>query len=334
MSSTADGHHSHHGHDHDGHGHGDGADGHSGHDHGAGHSHGHSHAPSSFGRAFAIGIALNGAYILVEAAFGFASNSLALLADAGHNCSDVLGLVVAWGATALAQRPPSQRYTYGLTGSTILAALFNSIFLMLTFGAIGLEAVMRLMHPQPVAGFTVILVALGGIAVNGVSAMLFAAGRKGDLNVRGAFLHMAGDAMVSAGVVVAGLAILATGWQWLDPVVSLGVALVVIAQTWSMTRESVAMSLQAVPETIAATDVRAFLGRLPDVAEVHDLHIWPMGTAEIAMTAHLVMPAGHPGDAVLFQLEHDLHEQFGIGHVTLQIERGTMACPLAPEERV
>jgi cobalt-zinc-cadmium efflux system protein len=313
--------HDHHDHHHDDHGH-------------HGHGHGHSHAPKSFGRAFAIGIALNAAYILIEAAFGFASNSLALLADAGHNCSDVLGLIVAWGAAALSQRPPSQRYTYGFRNSTVIAALFNSVFLLLTFGAIGWEALLRLGAPRPVAEMTVIVVALAGIAVNGITALLFMSGQKSDLNIRGAFLHMAGDALVSVGVVVAGLLILATGWLWLDPVVGLVVAVVVVAQTWGMMRESVAMSLNAVPAQISAADVRAFLAGQAGVTEVHDLHVWPMGTTDVAMTAHLVMPGGHPGDRALFHIEHDLEARFGIGHATLQIETGAMDCPLAPEERV
>lgn len=318
-----------HEHDHDdGHGHG--------HSHGHEHGHGHaySHTPKSFGRAFAIGIALNVAYIVVEAGFGVASNSLALLADAGHNCADVLGLAVAWGGAALSRRPPSPRYTYGLRGSSILAALFNSGFLLLTFGAIGWEAAMRLFHSEPVGGMTVIVVALAGIAVNGATALLFMSGRKGDLNIRGAFLHMAGDALVSAGVVVAGIAILATGWFWLDPAVSLIVAAFVVIQTWGMTRESVAMSLDAVPSEIAAVDVRRFLTGEKGVAAVHDLHIWSMSTTEVALTAHLVMPAGHPGDTALFRIERELDERFGIGHATLQIETGVMDCPLAPEELV
>ena len=316
LSGTADHHHEHHD-DHD-------------HRHG-GHTH---HAPSSFGRAFAIGIGLNTAYILVEAGFGVASHSLALLADAGHNCSDVLGLVVAWGAATLSQRPPSQRYTYGLRGSSILAALFNSAFLLLTFGAIGWEAVMRFFHPEPVGGLTVIVVALGGIVVNGLSAMMFMSGRNSDLNIRAAFLHMTSDALVSAGVVAGGLAILVTGWLWLDPLVSLLVAIFVVVQTWGMMRESVAMSLSAVPDAISPVEVRAFLSARAGVAEVHDLHIWSMGTSEIAMTAHLVMPGGHLNDTELFDIEHDLDERFGIGHATLQIETGATACPLAPEERV
>jgi cobalt-zinc-cadmium efflux system protein len=301
------------------------------HDHGG---HGHSHAPSSFGRAFALGLVLNVGYIVVEAGFGLATNSLALLADAGHNCSDVLGLIAAWAAMAFSRRPPSQRYTYGLRGSTILAALFNSAFLLLTFGAIGWEALMRLFHPSPVAGLTVIFVALAGIVVNGATALLFMSGRKNDLNIRGVFLHMAGDALVSAGVVVAGALILLTGWLWLDPAVSLIVAAIVIVQTWDMTRESIAMSLDAVPAEISTNDVRQYLVAQAGVSEVHDLHIWPMGTTDVAMTAHLVMPAGHPGDMALFRMERGLEERFRINHATLQIELGAMDCPLAPEERV
>lgn len=327
MTSADHDHHDGHDHRHEhGHDHGPG-----GHDHGG---HGHSHAPASFGRAFAIGIALNVGYIVVEAGFGLASNSLALLADAGHNCADVLGLVVAWGGVTLSQRAPSSRYTYGLRSSSILAALFNSVFLLLTFGAIAWEAATRLFHAEPVGGATVIVVALAGIAVNGATAMLFMSGRKGDLNIRGAFLHMAGDALVSAGVVVAGLAILATGWFWLDPVASLVVAIVVVAQTWGMMRESVAMSLDAVPTQIDTEKVRQYLAGESGVTEVHDMHIWSMSTTEVAMTAHLVMPGGHPGDATLFRIEHELEERFGIGHTTLQIETGVADCPLAPADRV
>ena len=292
------------------------------------------HAPTTFGRAFAIGIALNTAYVVIEAIYGVASNSLALLADAGHNLSDVLGLAVAWGAAVLTLRPPSQRYTYGFRGSSILAALFNSTFLLLTFGAIGWEAIQRLFQPQPVGGVTVMIVAAVGILVNGITAWLFASGRKGDLNIRAAFIHMASDAVVSAGVVAAGLMIVVTGWLWLDPLVSLVVAAVVVGETWGLMRESLAMSLAAVPSEIAPAEVKGFLANGTGVSTVHDLHIWPMSTTEVAMTAHLVMPGGHPGDQAIFSMESELQKRFGIGHVTLQVETGQLDCPLAPDELV
>ncbi len=314
------------------------------HDHHHGHSHAederdhgttHAHGPASFGRAFAIGIGLNVAFVAVEATFGIVGNSVALLADAGHNMSDVLGLVIAWVASVLARRPPSARYTYGLRGSSILAALFNAVFLLVAVGAIAWEAVQRLMHPEPVAGLTVIIVAAVGIVINGLTALLFASGRKGDLNIRGAFLHMAADAAVSAGVVVAGLAILYTGWLWLDPLTSLVIVAVIVWGTWGLLRESVAMSLGAVPAGIDRAAVQTYLASLAGVGEVHDLHIWPMSTTDIALTAHLVLPGGHPGDAFLMHAADGLHERFGIDHTTLQIETSKeSACRLAPDDVV
>jgi len=307
---------------------------HAGHDHGSGAGH-HDHAPKDFGRAFAVGIALNVGFVLAEAAFGYLSNSMALLADAGHNLSDVLGLVVAWIAAELAKRPPSPRYTYGLRGSSILAALFNAVFLLLAVGAIGWEAIVRLFEPQPVASVTVTVVAGIGIVVNGVTAWLFASGRDADLNIRGAYLHMAADAAVSAAVVVAGIAILFTGWNWLDPAVSLVVAFVIVWGTWGLLRDSAAMSLDAVPRRIDPAAVRDFLAGRPGVAQVHDLHIWPMSTTEVALTCHLVMPGGSPGDPFLVELAHELQHDFGIAHSTVQIETdpGTV-CALAPDHVV
>ena len=316
--------HSHH------HGHDRGE--HHGHRHGAG---AHVHAPQRFGRAFAVGIGLNVAFVLVEAGFGLATNSMALLADAGHNLSDVLGLVVAWVASVLSKRPPSGRYTYGFKGSSILAALFNAVFLLLAVGAIAWEAILRLLDPAPVAGGTVMAVAAIGIAVNGFTAWLFASGREGDLNIRGGFLHMAADAAVSAGVVIAGLVILVTGALWLDPLVSLVIAGVIVWGTWGLLRDSLAMSLGAVPRGIRADAVRGFLAGQPGVAALHDLHIWPMSTTEVALTAHLVMPGGHPGDAFLMRVADELRRRHGIGHVTLQVEISPeTACALEPEHVV
>ncbi|UYO39942.1 cation diffusion facilitator family transporter [Rhodopseudomonas palustris] len=308
------------------------------HHHGPGAAHGaggHSHAPQDFGRAFAIGITLNLVFVVAEAAFGYFSNSMALIADAGHNLSDVAGLVVAWIAAGLAKRPPSARYTYGLRGSSILAALFNAVFLLLAVGAIGWEAVVRLFTPEPVAGITVMVVAGIGIVINAVTAWLFASGRHSDLNIRGAYLHMAADAAVSAAVVVAGVIILFTGWYWIDPAVSLLVAVVIVWGTWGLLRDSTALSLAAVPRGIDPAAVRAFLSKLPGVTQVHDLHIWGMSTTEVALTCHLVMPGGSPGDPFLVDLAHELQHDFGIAHTTVQIETDpNTVCALAPDHVV
>lgn len=300
------------------------------------HSHaGHHHAPADFGRAFAIGIALNIAFVIAEAAYGVLSNSTALLADAGHNLSDVLGLMVAWIAAHLAKRPPTPRLTYGLRNSSMLAALANAVLLLVAAGAILLESVQRLLHPEPVASMTVIVVATIGILINGFTAWLFASGRRGDLNIRGAYLHMAADALVSAGVVVAGLIMMQTGWLWLDPVTSIIIVVVIVWGTWGLLRESTAMSLAAVPASIDPAAVRAHLSGLPGVTSIHDLHIWSMGTTEIALTAHLVMPAGHPGDSFLVTTCTELEHRFEIGHATLQIEvSDTVRCALEADHVV
>lgn len=322
------------------------------HSHSNGHSHahelqdhapqgshaGHSHAPANFGRAFAIGIGLNTAFVLVEAGYGLAANSLALLADAGHNLSDVLGLAVAWGAATLAKRQPSPQFSYGLRRSTILAALINAVLLLVAVGAIALEAVQRFSSPEPVASVTVMVVAGIGIVINTVTALLFASGRKGDLNIRGAYLHMAADAAVSAGVVIAGLVILQTGWQWLDPVTSLLIAAVILWSTWGLLRDSVALSLDAVPRGIDMARVQAHLVALPGVQAVHDLHVWPISTSQTALTAHLVRPVD-PGreaneDAFLCNAANSVQEKFGIDHCTFQIERASGICALEPDDVV
>lgn len=287
----------------------------------------HDHAPpADFSAAFAIGIALNLGFVVIEAGYGVASNSVALLADAGHNLSDVAGLAAAWGATLLAKRAASPRFTYGLRGSSILAALFNAMLLLIALGAIAWEAIRRLGDPQPVASTTVMIVAAAGIAVNGVTAWLFARGRKGDINVRAAFAHMVSDAVVSAGVVVAGFVILRTGWTWLDPAVSLVIAGVIVAGTWGLLRDSLAMALHGVPPGVELDAVHARLASLPGVAEAHHVHIWPVSTTETALTAHLLCPAGHPGDAFLCEAAHMLEHDFGIGHATLQIELVAGSC--------
>ena len=303
--------HDHHHHDHDHHGHG-----HHDHDHGHDHSHGlglrgaHVHAPDNFGKAFAIGIALNIGFVVVEAVYGFSATRSRCSPMPGTISATCWGSLVAWIATVLVTRAPTARFTYGLRGSSILAALFNAVFLLVAVGAISWEAILRLGTPEPVAGGTVMIVAAIGIAVNGVTALLFASGRKGDLNIRGAFLHMAADALVSAGVVVAGLVILLTGWLWLDPVVSLAINAVIVWGTWGLLRDSVGMSLDAVPPHIDPAEVRGLIERQPGVASLHDLHIWPMSTTEIALTCHLVMPAGHPGDAFIHRLSEQLAGQF------------------------
>ena len=304
-------------------------------DHEHHHGTGHVHAPASFGRAFAIGIGLNVAFVAVEFVFGVLANSVSLLADAGHNLSDVLGLVIAWIASVLVRRPPSSRYTYGLRSSSILAALFNAVFLLVAVGAIAWEAILRLLHPEPVASGTVMIVATVGIVINGATAWLFASGRKGDLNIRGAFLHMIADAAVSAGVVLAGLAILYTGWVWLDPLTSLVIVGVIVWGTWGLLRDSLAMSVNAVPSKIDPQAVRRYLETCSGVSSVHDLHIWAMSTTESALTAHLVFPAGRPGDEFLLRAASELRHRFGIDHTTLQIEISEdSACQLAPDHVV
>jgi cobalt-zinc-cadmium efflux system protein len=304
------------------------------HDHGN-HDHGHHHGPADYGRAFAIGVALNVTLVVAQAIYGVLANSVALLADAAHNLSDVLGLLLAWGATILAKRLPSSRFTYGLRSSSILAALANGAFLLLATGGIAWEAIQRFAHPEPVAGTTVIVVAALGIVVNAGTALLFMSGRKGDLNIRGAFLHMAADAVVSLGVVLAGIGIVYTGWLWLDPVTSLVIGVVIVAGTWGLLRDSVRLALHAVPEGIETERVRAYLVGVPGVAEVHDLHIWGMSTTDNALTAHLVMPTGYPGDSAVAAITEQLQHRFNIGHATIQVETDTShACALAPEHIV
>jgi len=270
--------------------------------------------------AFALGIALNLAFVAVEAGVGIVAGSMALVADAGHNLSDVLALVIAWGASVLAARAPSDRFTYGFKSSTILAALANAALLMLALGAILVETLRRLADPAPVAGGLVMAVAAVGILVNTGTALLFLKGRKNDLNIRAAFLHMAADAAVSAGVVCAGLAILLTGRMWIDPLTSLAIVALIGWGTWGLLKDSLKLGLLGVPQGIDEKAVRGFLAALPGVSAVHDLHIWPMSTTETALTAHLVMPGGHPGDGFLHELAHELEHDFGIGHATVQVE--------------
>jgi cobalt-zinc-cadmium efflux system protein len=297
---------------------------------------GHTHAPADFGRAFAVGVALNFAFVLAEAFCGIASHSLALLADAGHNLGDVLALAAAWGAAILARRGPAGRYTYGLRGSTILVALGNAVLLLVITGGIAWEAIRRLHSPEELSGLTVVIVAAIGVVINGSTALLFMSGRQSDLNIRAAFLHLASDAAVAFGVAIAGILILATGWLWLDPAMSLAISIIIVAGTWSVLRDSLNLALSAVPPGIEHEAVARYLGSLPGITAVHDLHIWGMSTTETALTAHLVRPEGVPTDALLRRAAHELQERFGIGHVTLQVETADEAviCRLAPDDIV
>jgi cobalt-zinc-cadmium efflux system protein len=300
------------------------------------HSHLHSHGPGDYGRAFAIGIGLNLAYVVGEAAIGILAGSLALLADAGHNLGDVLALALSWGAALLSRRGPSQRFTYGLRSSSILAALANAIILLVVTGGIAWEALWRLAHPVAVPGGLIAWVAAAGIVVNGATALLFLPGRARDLNIRSAFLHMAADALISAGVVITGVAIALTGLLWLDPAVGLVISATIVYATWGLIKDAISLALNAVPEAVDAAAVRGHLAAFPGVAAIHDLHIWGMSTTETALTCHLVMPGGHPGDAALSRLARELETGFGIHHATIQIELADSdeVCALTPEHVV
>lgn len=286
--------------------------------------------------AFAVGITLNFAFVIVEVIYGFRSGSLALVADGGHNFGDVLGLLLAWVAAMLALRRPTRRHTYGMRRSSILAALGNAIFLLITVGAIAWEAVLRFQKPDVVQAGTVIWVAALGIAINTGTALMFMSGRKSDLNIRGAFLHMAADAGVSAGVMIAGIVISVTGWLWVDPVMSLLIVAAITVTTWGLLTESIHLALDAVPQSVELAAVEAYLRELPDVTEVHDLHIWGMSTTDIALTAHIVKPAVGDDDALLIGTCRELHQRFGIAHATIQVERGhgPQECSQAPAEVV
>ncbi|MEP6602474.1 MAG: cation diffusion facilitator family transporter [Spartobacteria bacterium] len=293
------------------------------------HSHDHGAVGQNFTRAFAIGVTLNVAYVLAQVIFGFRGHSLALLADAGHNLGDVLGLVLAWGASHLAKRPGTERRTYGWRRTSIMAALLNAVFLLVAVGAITLEALRRLGGREDVDANTIIGVAAAGIAINGVTAWLFMAGRKSDLNIRGAFTHMAADAAIAAGVVIAGVAIHFTGWSWLDPATSLLINIIIVVGTWSLLRESFNLATDAVPEHVDLAAVKNYLAGLPDVSAVHDLHIWAMSTTQIALTAHLVMPNQTGGDPFLHDVCAHLQHAFGIEHSTIQVEQNAETCALA-----
>jgi cobalt-zinc-cadmium efflux system protein len=305
------------------------------------HAHHHSHEchhapPHDFGRAFLMGITLNTVFIAAEIIWGVKANSLALLADAGHNAGDVLALALAWAAAVLGRRQPSARFTYGLRSSSIIAALTNAAVLLVAVGGIGWASISRLLHPEGVTGTTVMAVAGLGVLVNGATAALFMRGRNEDLNIRGAYMHMAADAAISLGVVISGAIILQTGWQWLDPLAGLVISLLILIGTWDLLREALGLALQAVPKGIDSAAVKKFLSALPGVREVHDLHIWAMSTTEIASSVHLVMTGGHPGDSFIKDIAHRLEHDFRIHHTTVQIEIGDTgaACPLAPDHVV
>ena len=300
-------------HDHDHH--------HEPHVHGHGHGHAHHHAPANFDRAFAIGITVNLLFVAIEAFFGWRVNSLALLADAAHNLGDVAGLVLAWGGALAGKLRPDARYTYGFKRASILAAFANAVLLLVAMGSLAWEAIGRLHAPEGTQPWTVMAVAGIGIFVNLGTALLFMRGREHDLNIRGAYLHMAGDALVSAGVVVVGALSLWLGWAWLDPVASLVIALVIVASTWGLLLQSLRLMFDGVPAHIDLHAVRRELEALPGVDRVHDLHVWATGTSDVALTAHLVMPAGHPDDHFFESATHQLRDHFKIGHVTLQVVR-------------
>lgn len=300
------------------------------------HGHNHSHVPSSYNRAFIIGVVLNLAFVIVEAAYGLLTGSLALLSDAGHNLSDVFSLLLAWGASVLATRAATERRTYGLRKATVMAALASGVLLLLALGVIAREAVGRLLDPVPVAGATVIVVAAVGVAVNTVTALLFLQGRKHDLNLRGAFLHMAADAGVSLGVVLAGVVIMLRGWLWVDPVVSLVIVGILVAGTWGLLRDSMRYAMDAVPQGVDIAGLKQFLLGLPHVVRIHDLHVWPLSTTETALTVHLVVAVTNVGNRFLSEVQQQLHDRFGIAHATIQVETcsGENGCLLDNERCV
>jgi cobalt-zinc-cadmium efflux system protein len=319
-----------HGHHHDGQDHTDdnAGDNHHGHNHSG---IGHSHAPANFGRRFAIGTALNIGFVIVQVVFGLFAHSVALLADASHNLGDALGLVLAWWAHYAATKPPTARHTYGLRRGSILSALANAILLLIAAGAISWEAIRRFFEPVEVNGSIVIYVAAIGIVINASVALLFLSGRNHDLNIRGAFLHMTSDALVSAAVVVAGIAMVFTGWKWLDPAVSLLINAIIVWGTWSLLIESLNLAMDKVPPTIDISAVGRYLDTLPDIVATHDLHVWPISTTETALTVHLVNPNAVVNDEQLSRIRKVLRDRFNIGHATIQLERGDPAIPCAQE---
>lgn len=297
------------------------------------HSHDHAHAPTKFGKAFAIAAFLNVVFIAVEVSYGLLAHSTALLADAAHNTGDVLGLLLAWCAYGLAQRLPTKQFTYGFRSSTILAALFNGMLLLVATGAILWEAIQRIIHPAPVAGSVVIVVATIGILINSVSAFLLSRGSN-DLNIKSAVWHLVADAAVSAGVVVTGIIILYTGAQWADPLASILISTAIVWSTWGLFRSAVRLALQAVPANIDIEAVQAYLRGLPGVDHIHDLHVWPISTSETALTCHFVVHGGFDSNE-LSKISDELNHRFTIGHATIQLEsKDGQPCRLAPEAAI
>lgn len=293
--------------------------------------HDHSHPKDNFNNAFIIGTLLNTLFVVIEASFGFFTHSLALLADAGHNLGDVLGLLLAWGATWLMRFRPTTRYTYGFRRSSILAALINGIILFVALSLIALEAIQRFSNPLPIPEHIIIGVALVGVLINGITAFMFMSGSQKDINIKGAFLHMAADAVISFGVVLAGIVIMTTGWLWVDPFISLIIVVVIGVGTWNLLQESLSLVLDGVPTGIDCNLVRTYLAELSGVVAVHDLHVWAMSSTEPILTAHLVMPTGHPGDAFLSRINQELHDNFGIEHTTIQVETGNFILPCSQQ---
>ncbi len=284
-------------------------------------AHNHSHKKDNYNRAFAIGIALNVIFVIIEAGYGFVADSLALIADAGHNLSDVMSLLLAWGANLLASRQATEKRTYGFRRVTILASLSSAVLLLVALGVIAWEAVARLSSPQPVEGMIIIIVAAIGVVINTATALLFISGQKYDLNIRGAYLHMAADAGVSLGVVVAGVAIIFTGWLWLDPVISIVIVVVILIGTWKLLQDSINLSIDAVPRGIDISDIKDYLTGMKDVSKIHDLHVWALSTTETALTVHLVTTRELIDNSLLLEVQQHLHDHFGVDHVTIQVEK-------------
>ncbi len=284
-------------------------------------SHNHSHETGNYNRAFAIGIALNVIFVAVEAGYGVAADSMALIADAGHNLSDVMSLLLAWGASLLASKQPTQNRTFGFRRATILASLTSAILLLVALGGIVWETLGRLSNPQPVEGMTIIVVAGIGVIINTATALLFISGQKHDLNIRGAYLHMAADAGVSLGVVVAGVAIMITGWLWLDPAISLVIVVVILVGTWNLLQDSINLSIDAVPQGIDMSAIKDYLTKITKISEIHDLHVWALSTTETALTVHLVTDKDLIDNKFLQEVQQHLHDNFGIEHATIQVEK-------------
>jgi cobalt-zinc-cadmium efflux system protein len=284
-------------------------------------SHEHNHNPGNYNRSFAIGVILNVLFVAIEAGYGFVAGSLALMADAGHNLSDVFSLLLAWGAAFLATKPATEKKTYGLRKVTILASLTSAILLLFALGGITWEAIGRFTHPKPVEGLIVIVVAAIGVVINTITAFLFVSGQKHDLNLRGAFIHMAADAGVSFGVVVAGIIMMTTGWVLVDPILSLLIVAAILVGTWSLLRDSINLAIDSVPEHIDIAGIKSYLQNLENVSQFHDLHVWPMSTTEVALSVHLIIAEGYIGKGFLNEIQHDLHDDFNIEHSTIQVER-------------